>query len=83
MPGLTLDHLNQNLWSGSLCCCCCSVAKLCPALATPWSAAYQASLSLTITQSLPKFMSIESVMLSNHLILYHCLFCLPRLFNLG
>ena len=37
--------------------------------ATPWAAAYQASLSLTIFQSLPKFMSVELVMPSNHLIL--------------
>ena len=36
---------------------------------TPWTAAHQASLSLTISRSLPKFMSIESVMPSNHLIL--------------
>ena len=36
---------------------------------TFWTAACQASLSLTISQSLPKFMPIESVMLSNHLIL--------------
>ena len=39
--------------------------------ATPWTAAWQPSLSLTISQSLPKFMSMESVMLSNHLILCH------------
>ena len=38
-------------------------------IVTPWNAARQASLSLTISQSLPKFMSIESVMSSNHLIL--------------
>ena len=37
---------------------------------TPWTAACQASLSLTISWSLPKFMSIESMMSSNHLILY-------------
>ena len=37
---------------------------------TLWTAAGQASLSLTISKSLPKFMSIELVMLSNHLILY-------------
>ena len=36
---------------------------------TPWTAAQQVSLSLTISQSLPKFVSIKSVMLSNHLIL--------------
>ena len=39
--------------------------------ATPWAAAHQVSLSLTISQSLPKFMSTESVIPSNHLILYH------------
>ena len=45
-------------------------------LVTPWTAARQASLSFTIYQSLLKFMSIELVMLSNHLILYSgtCLF---------
>ena len=37
---------------------------------TPWTAALQASLSFTISQSLLRLMSIESVMLSNHLILY-------------
>ena len=41
--------------------------------ATPWMAASQASLSLTISRSLPKFMSIELVMPSNHLILCHSL----------
>ena len=43
-------------------------------LATPWTAARQAPLSFTVSQSLLKFMSIESVLLSNHLIL--CLFLL-------
>ena len=37
--------------------------------ATPWTAARQTSLSITNSQSLLKFMSIESVMPSNHLIL--------------
>ena len=37
--------------------------------AIPWTAAPQASLSLTIAQNLPKFMSTELVMPSNHLIL--------------
>ena len=36
---------------------------------TPWPAAHQASLSITNSQSLPKLMSIESVMPSNHLVL--------------
>ena len=39
-------------------------------LVTPWTAARQASLSFTISLSLLKFMSIESMMLSNHLIVY-------------
>ena len=47
---------------------------------TPWTAASQASLSLTLSQSLPKFMSIESVMPSNHLILCHPLLLLPSIF---
>ena len=38
---------------------------------TPWTAAHQASLSITNSQSPPKLMSIESVMPSNHLILCH------------
>ena len=38
---------------------------------TPWTAAYQAPLSFTISQKLFKLMSIESVMPSNHLILCH------------
>ena len=44
-----------------------------PFFATPWTAACQASLSLIMSQSLPKFMSIELMMLSNHLILCHLL----------
>ena len=43
---------------------------------TPWTAALQASLSSTISQGLIKFMFIESVMLSNHLILCHPLLIL-------
>ena len=48
--------------------------------ATPWTAAHQASLSITNSQSLPKSMSIESVMPSNHLILCHPLLLLPSIF---
>ena len=48
--------------------------------ATPWTAARQASLSFTISQSLLKLMSIESVMPSNHLILYCPLLLLPSIF---
>ena len=48
--------------------------------ATPWTAACQASLSITISWSLLKLMSIESVMPSNHLILYRLLLLLPSIF---
>ena len=48
--------------------------------ATPWTAARQASLSITNSQSLLKIMSIESVMPSNHLILCHSLLLLPSTF---
>ena len=48
--------------------------------ATPWTAACQASLTLTISWSLLKLMSIELVMPSNHLILYCSLLLLPSIF---
>ena len=48
--------------------------------ATPWTAACQASLSITISRSLPKLMSIESVIPSNHLILCCPLLLLPSIF---
>ena len=47
---------------------------------TTWTAAPQASLSFTISQILLKFMSIESVMPANHLILCHPLLLLPSIF---
>ena len=58
---------------------CCSVTQSCPIFDTPLTTACQASLSFTISRSLLKFMSIESVMLSNHLIFCH-LFLLPSIF---
>ena len=48
--------------------------------ATPWTAACNASLSITNSQSLVKLMSIESVMPSNLLILCHPLLLLPSIF---
>ena len=48
--------------------------------ATPWTATLQASLSVTISQSLLKLMFIESVMPSNHLILCRPLLLLPSIF---
>ena len=48
--------------------------------AMPRAAAHRVSLSSTVSQSLLKFMSIESVRLSNHLILCHPLLLLPSIF---
>ena len=59
---------------------CFSVAESCPTLATPCTEERQAPLSSTISWNLLRFMSIESVMLSNHLILCHLLLLLPSIF---
>ena len=63
-------------------CYCCSVAQLsCVQLfAASWTAACQASLSFTISQSLLKLMSTESVMSSNYLILCRPFLLLPSIF---
>ena len=47
---------------------------------TPWIAALQASLSFTVLWSFLRLMSIESIMLSNHLFPSHPLFLLPSIF---
>ena len=47
---------------------------------TPWTAACQASMSITAAQSLLKLMSVESVISSNHLTLCHPLLLLPSIF---
>ena len=49
-------------------------------IVTPWTAACQASMSFTVSQSLLKLMSIKSVMPHNHLILHHPLLLLPSIF---
>ena len=54
-----------------------SVAQSCLTLCDPWTAAHQASLSITNSQSPPKPMSFESVMPSNHVILCFPLLLLP------
>ena len=74
--GLTLSHSVQ---------CSPSVPLLTQPLgvrlfATSWTAAHQASLSITNSQSILKLMFIKSVMLSNHLILYRSLLLLPSIF---
>ena len=60
-------------------CCGCSVTSHAQLFLTTWTAARQASLSFTISQSLLKLMPIESVMPSNHLILCHPLLLWPSI----
>ena len=57
-----------------------SVTQSCPTLCNPWTAAHQASLSITNSRSLLKLMSIESVMPSNYLILCRPLLLWPSVF---
>ena len=64
-----------------LLCYYCSFIQLCLNLCDPWIAAFQASLSFTVSQSLLKVMSIESVMASNHLILCYLLLFLLSIFS--
>ena len=59
-----------------MCCYCCSVAKLYVTLCALVDCSMQFSLSVTISQNLLKFIFIESVMLSHHLIL-----CCPLLLS--
>ena len=63
------------------CYCYHSVTQSCPILCDPWTAARQASLSITNSWSLLKPRSIESVMPSNRLILCHPLRLLPSIFS--
>ena len=86
LPAVTAAYQLCSLLivSPNLLVCCCSVAKSCPTLYDPWTAACQTSLSFALSQSMLKFMSIESVMLSNHLILSSPLLLLFSVFlNIG
>ena len=71
---------SKNKLCSCSCSCCCSVAQSCPMTVTSWTAASQASLFFTISQSLLKLMSIESVIPSNHLVLCCPLLLLPSVF---
>ena len=62
------------------CCCCCLGVYSCRSLRDPRTTAHQTSLSFTISWSLFKLMSFESVMPSNYLILCHPLLLLPFIF---
>ena len=53
------------------------ITQLCPTLCDRWSAAGQAAMSIMNSQNLLKLMSIESVMTSNHIILFSCLQSFP------
>ena len=70
------------LWTGPVSFVFSSVQSLsCIRLfVTPWTSAHQASLSITNSRSLPRPMSIELVMPSNHLILRRPLLLLPSIF---
>ena len=60
--------------------CCFSFISRVWLFVTPWTAAHQASLSITSSQSLLKLMSTESVVPSNHPILDHPILLLPSIF---
>ena len=65
--------------SSDMFACWYSVPKCVQLFVTPWIVACQAFLSFTVSWSLLRFMSIESRILSNHLILYHPLLILPSI----
>ena len=82
---LSLGVSRQEYWSGlpfpsPMHACMLSCFSCVRLFATPWAAARQASLSITSTHSLPKLVSIELVMPSNHLILCRPLLLLPSIF---
>ena len=62
--------------------CCCSISQLCLTLCDPINCGTPDSLSITISLSLLRLMSIESVMSSNHLILCCPLLLLPSVFRI-
>ena len=97
LHSLTLTSIHDHWKNHSLCCCwnvnwyshygdryqftsiqLLSHVRL---FVTPWTAALQASLSITNSRSLLKFMPIESVTPSNHLILCHPLLLPPSIFS--
>ena len=72
-------NLETSIDVYTLCVCVQSVSRV-QLFETPWTAAYQASLFFTISRSLLKLMSTESVMLSSHLIPSCPLLLLPSVF---
>ena len=61
-------------------CCCCSVAQSCLTVCDPMDCSIPGFLSFIISRSLPKLMSIESVITSNYLVLCNSLLLLPLIF---
>ena len=84
----SLQSLPNNPWENSTLLFCWELVQFSSVqllshvqfLVIPWTAAYQASLSITSSWSSPKLMSIESVMPSSHLILCRPLLLLPSIF---
>ena len=74
--------LQPCCWAFHCTCCCLAVQSISRVqlFATPWTAARQASLSITNCWNLLKLISIESVMPSNHLFLCHPLLLPPSIF---
>ena len=70
---------SSDCWIYSYCFCYCSVTKLCLTLCNPVDCSMPGPLSSTISWSLLKFISTESVILSNHLILCQPLLLLPSI----
>ena len=70
----------REVTSIRICNSCCSVTQSCLTFVTPWNAECQASVTFTISQNLLRLMSLESVMLSNHLILCRPLLLWPSIF---
>ena len=77
---LEMNYLDMNLISKGLFCSVQFSRSVVSDSLTPWTAACQASLSITNSQSLLKLMSIKSVMPSNHLLLCDPLLLLPSVF---
>ena len=69
------DSFCHTVWKHSV-----QLLSLVQLFVTPWTAAHQASLSITSSWSLLKLLSIKLLMLSNHLILCHPLLLLPSIF---
>ena len=76
----TRQAVRENLCKGDVVISSVQSLSWVRLLAAPWTAAHQASLSITSSWSLLKFMSIESVMSSNHFILCHPLYLQPSIF---